>query len=101
MAKVASWFSFITLAYLSASSALHVRACHSGNVTDALPALGGSLASLPGAALQTATVLFFALPKAYEKNQTEADKLIALATQEVNKLMDKLPKVQKIAKKAD
>ena len=45
-----------------------------------------------------ATVLFFALPKAYEKNQTEADKLLALASQEMNKLLAKLPAVQKIAK---
>jgi len=48
-----------------------------------------------------ATLLFFALPKAYEKNQTEADKLIAMATLEVNKLVAKLPAVQKISKKAD
>lgn len=43
-------------------------------------------------------MLFFALPKAYEKNQTEADKLLALASQEMNKLLAKLPAVQKIAK---
>ena len=41
------------------------------------------------------------MPKAYEKNQTEADKLIAMATLEVNKLVAKLPAVQKISKKAD
>jgi hypothetical protein len=54
---------------------------------------------VPLAPLTTpATVLFFGLPKLYEKNQTEADKLLALASQQVTMLLDKLPKVQKIAK---
>ena len=38
------------------------------------------------------------MPKLYEKNQTEADKLLALASQQINLMLDKLPKVQKIAK---
>ncbi len=52
----------------------------------------------------TVTLIFFTVPKVYEKNQAECDKLLATAEKELKKLMEKLPelpKAQKVAKKAD
>ena len=50
------------------------------------------------------TVGFFTLPKLYETNQAECDKLLAAAEVQLKQLMEKLPelpKAQRVAKKAD
>ena len=105
VSKVGSWFSFITLSYMGAPPSL--RGCTSMARSaecnaHLLPCrLGAQLTLICGAlapSTRPATVLFFAMPKLYEKNQTEADKLLALASQQMNVLLEKLPKVQKIAK---
>ena len=47
---------------------------------------------------------FFTLPKLYEKNQSECDKLLAAAELQLKLLLEKLPelpKAQRVAKKAD
>ena len=50
------------------------------------------------------TLGFFTLPKLYEKNQAECDKLLAAAEVQLKQLFEKLPelpKAQRVAKKAD
>ena len=50
------------------------------------------------------TLAFFTLPKLYEKNQAECDKLLAAADVQLKQLFEKLPelpKAQRVAKKAE
>ena len=50
------------------------------------------------------TLAFFTLPKLYEKNQTECDRLLAAAEVQLKVLMEKLPelpKAQRVSKKVE